>query len=892
MSNRFNLEKAIAAWRRSLEYNPALLREDVDELESHVRDQVRGLVLGGLPEEEAYDRAVRQMGGYGTVEGEYQKVYWGKVRRRRETATEVSRRITMFKNYLKIALRTLRKQKTYAFLNVIGLALGMAACLLLALYVRYQLSFDSFHEDADNIYRVAVMEETSHSRTPHPAALALVQDFAEIESAVSLTPIWDPGLTRPIFSIRYEDRRFDEQEVLAVDSTFLDVFSFPVIQGDAQKALREPFSILITESTARKYFGDANPLGKTLRIDDEFDFHVGAVLADVPANSHFHFDFLISYVTLKQVWQGSPFFTWVDFGHYNYIRLTEGADPASVEARILDWFEQYIPISPEDREAIDAGLIRIVLQPLTDIHLRSNLMWELEPNGSIAYVYLFSAAAVFILLIACINFTNLVTARSAERAKEVGIRKSLGAMRTQLTGQFLAESMLLSLLAAAVAYTLVQISLPLLQAMLGTDLNVRSQAHLMSALLGIAFVTSLLAGVYPALYLSRFHPASVLKGQMSVGRERTTLRKSLVVTQFTLSILLIIGTLVIYQQVTYLRSHTLGFQSAQVVVLPLKDDGMQERYEAVKAALKENPGILAASAVSNVPGGRFNQNDIAWGGRSAPVSELRVDHDFFATLGIEMAEGREFSREYPSDVASTFILNETAARQFDRDNPIGEEVVWYGDEGMRRGTVIGVAKDFHFESLHQGIAPLIIQILPEEFNYLLVRIRPEEIGATLAALEETWTVFDPGHTFEYSFLDQDFEALYDIEQRMGTLAAVFAALAIIIACLGLFGLATFATQRRTKEIGVRKVLGASVSHVVFLLTSDFLRLVLLAFIVAVPAAYLAASRWLENFAYHAPIGLLHFLTAGVLVLAVAFATVGYQAFRAALADPVKSLRYE
>lgn len=801
----------------------------------------------------------------------------------------------MLKNYLKIALRNIQKRKGYSLINVTGLAIGITCCLLMLLYVRYEVSYDRFHEGADDIYRVALIDESPQTRTPHPMAQAMVRDFPEVEHAVSLTPIWGPGLTRPTYSVRYEDRRYDERNILAVDSTFLDVFSFPVYAGDAEAALRELFAILLTQSTARKYFGDTDPLGKRLTINDDTEVVVGAILEDVPANAHFHFDFLLSYVTLKQAWQGSPFFEWEDFGHYNYIRLAPGASPQAVEAKIPAWIQRYLDLSPEDVEELESGRAALRLQPLTDIHLRSHLRWELESNGHITYVYLFAAAALFILLIACINFMNLATARSANRAKEVGVRKTLGASRKQLALQFLGESILYSALAIAVALVFTELSLPLFNALSGSELSLDdlNSGTLIAGLVGIVLLTGLVSGSYPAFFLSAFRPARVLKGQRTARTDGAWFRKGLVTFQFALSISLIIGTLVISDQLHFLRSQDLGFDGDQVVVVPIKDEAMRTRYEAFKDALTQSSQVLHASAVSNVPGSRFNRNNIQW--QDAPpvgVAELRVDEDFFETLGITLEAGRSFSRAFPADVGGAFILNETAARLFDWETPLQEEIRWLDEDSTYVAPVIGIAQDFHVASLRERVGPVIIQMWPGSFNYVLVKIKPERIPETLAFIEQTWTSFAPDRTFEYSFLNEDFRALYQAEEQTGTVVALFSALAVLVACLGLFGLAAYAAEQRTKEIGIRKVMGASVRSLVALLSTDFLKLVGFAFLVAAPLAYVAMHRWLHEFAYRVDISWPLFLYAGLTALGVALVTVSYQALRAALADPVKSLRYE
>ena len=799
----------------------------------------------------------------------------------------------MLKNYLTVALRLLHRAQVYTVVNVVGLAVGLACCLLIVLYVQHELSYDRFHEDANRIFRIARIDDNAQTRTPHPMAQALVMDFSEVESAVSLTPLWGPGLTRPTYSVRHGDVRFEEREILVVDSTFFDVFSFPVIAGDGPAALREPGQILLTVSAAQRYFGDEDPIGQTLRFNDAMDVTVGAVLADVPDAAHFHFDFLLSYVSLKQLWQGSSFFEWEDFGHYNYVRLADGAAATAVEDRIPSWLPRYLDLSEDQLADLESGSVALRLQPLTDIHLHSHLRWELEPNGHITTVYVLIAAAFLILLLACINFMNLATARSAQRAREVGVRKALGAHRGQLAGQFLGESVLFSSIAVLGALVLVQLALPSFNDLTGLSLALPALVGLpfVAGLMALALGVGLVAGLYPALVLSGFQPARVLKGD-AVVRAGGVFRRGLVVFQFTVTIVLLVGAFVIAEQLDYLRSAPLGFDAEHLVVLPIPDDSMREQVDAVKEELRRDPSVLRVAATSNVPGGSFNQNSLRGpDGREVPVAELRVDYDFLETLGVELTEGRAFARAFPADAGETFLLNEAAVRRFDVD-PVGEEVAWLDDDTTYTGPVVGVVRDFHHASLHDAVGPMALQVMPDEFNHLLVKVRPDDWPRTLVHLEQTWTSFAPSRTFDYSFLDANLDQLYAAEARTGTLIGLFSALAVFIACLGLFGLATHAAERRRKEIGVRKVLGASATSVAVLLTRDFLVLVGLAMLLAAPVAYVAAERWLEAFALRIDLGPELFLLAGGLALAIALLTVGAQALRAATADPVKSLRYE
>lgn len=799
----------------------------------------------------------------------------------------------MLRNYLTAILRTLRFRPAYALINVVGLMLGCAAALLIGLYVRHEFSYDRFHAHADDVYRIAWMDERPQTRTPHPMAQAMVRDFPDVEAATSLTPLWGPGLTRPTYSVRYRDRRFEETEILGVDSTFFDVFTFPARQGNPAAALREPGMILITESMADKYFGDADPLGKSLTFNDAVELTVGAVLEDVPDASHFHFDFLISYVTLKPQETGG-FYTWEDFGHYNYIRLADNTDPDRIEERIRTWIPRYIDVSAAGMEAMQAGRIGFALQPLTRIHLHSHLRWELEPTGYAAYLYIFSVAALLILGIACVNVTNLGTARAMERAREVGVRKTLGARQGQLIRQYLGESILLSGLAVGAALLLVRGLLPVFNPLIGTELSLLDLGLVPLALGGVvlALLVGGAAGGYPALYLARLHPARVLKGHGADPAGGRRLRRGLVVVQFAASIVLLAGALVIHDQVQYLRQAELGFDAEQVVVVPLTDETLRSRSQALIDEVEQQAGVVRAAAVSNVPGGRFNQNPVRWQGRTVDMAEWRVAPNTVETLGLTLAAGRGFRRDAAADVEQAFLVNEAAVQAFGWEDAISREVVWADDEEEIRGTIIGVLEDFHFASLRQAVPPLIVQVRPSEFNYLLVRIEADAAASTLAALENVWEGFAADRTFDYAFLDQQVDAQYRAEARIQAVVAVFAIVAIGVAALGLFGLTALTVVRRRKEVGIRKALGATTAGLTVRLGADFVRLVGWAFLVATPVTYGAARSWLAHFAYRIDLGPKAFVLAGLGVAVVAALTVAVHAVRAASADPARVLHSE
>ena len=818
--------------------------------------------------------------------------------RRRKAAYSHARGPIMLKNYFKITVRNLRKQFGYTAINIMGLAVGIACCLLIFMYVQHELSYDRYHEKADRIFRVGLDARIGDKDflapiSPEPMREALVTDFPEVVAATRFFTFDN------VVSVHYDDRSFLEKGFFYADSTVFDVFTFPLLQGDPASALAEPFTVVLTASTAHKYFGEANPLDETLLIEGR-DYRVTGVMEDVPAASHLRFDFLAS-MGSTQATQNT---FWASNNFYTYFVLREGVDHQAFEAKLEELVQHYV--GPAVEEALGTtmaehrntgGRYRYFIQPLTDIHLHSNLDYEIAPNSNAAYIYALSAIAVLILLIACINFMNLATARSAGRAREVGIRKTLGSNRGQLIRQFLLEAIVMSLLALVVAILLVQVLLPLFNNIAGTSLTnvyVRD-VRFLAGMVGLALLVGVLAGSYPAFFLAAFQPAKVLKGTSHRG-SNALLRNGLVVFQFAISIALIVCTGVVFNQMSYMQQKNLGFDQEHVVVIE-RAGTVREQREAFRQHLLRQPGVQAVSYTNNLPTRMVGDN--AWRKEGASASEfesLRViyaDDHLIPTLGMELVAGRAFSPDRATD-STALILNEAAVALMGWEDPIGQQLIQPGlaaDTPDMRFTVIGVVKDFHYESLHEDIDPLAMQ-LSAFGQYWAVRIQPTDIPETVAALEAAWQQFVPEEPFEYSFLNADFDALYGAEQRTSQLFTVFSILAILIACLGLFGLASFLIQQRTKEVGIRKVLGASVPGIVALLSKDFARLVLVAMVIAWPAAYFVARAWLQDFAYRISIPWGLFLIAGLVALAIAFLTVSYQSIKAATADPVQSLRYE
>ena len=801
---------------------------------------------------------------------------------------------TMLKNYLNITLRNFVKNRTFSVINILGLVIGITSCLLIGLYINYETSYDKHFQNADNIYRIAWKSDNPQTRTPHPMALAMEADFPEVVQATSLSPIWGPGLTRPTFVVEYEANKFDETGIFSADSTFFDVFSFDLISGNKKTALTQPGGIVITREMARKYFGSENALGKTLRINDRYDFEVTGVMQNIPKNTHFHFDFLISYVTLKLTETGE-YYTWSDFGHFNYVVLRDDTDPKQLESRMPEWFCKQRTCSDESMASFNAGDIGFMLQHVPGIHLHSNIKWELEANNSISYIYIFAGAAVFILLIACSNFTNLTTARSLTRAKEVGLRKTVGAGKSQLIFQFISESVIMSAIAVFLSLFLLELITPWFSKFAGISepesfLTLKSAGFLIlgTILLGVV------SGSYPAFVLSKFQPQRVLKGAFSSSKDGLWVRKGLVILQFSISAILIAGTLIIFRQLDYLKNTDLGFEKEQVAVIPIRSQETRERFDALKDELLKIPDVSAVTASSNIPGGTFNQQQVQWlaDDPSIDISELQVDYDFTGTLGIDLVAGRGFSREYVEDAGGTFLINEIAAQELGMENPVGEEINFIDDDETMTGKIVGVVSDFHYQSLHQVIRPLIIQVRPDQFNYLYVKLDANNISARLAEIENIWHNFDPLFEFDYLFLNAEFESNYRQEEKAGDILLFFSALSILIACMGLFGLTSFSVQTRLKEIGVRKILGAGIPEIIKLFSLEFAKLVLISFIISIPVTIVIMNNWLQSFAYKTSISPGLFIISSVTVIIIAQLTITGITLKAAFANPVESLRSE
>ena len=799
----------------------------------------------------------------------------------------------MLKNYLKIALRNLARHKGYAFINILGLAVGIAASVLVMLYVVDELGYDRFHKNADRVHRItADWSNKGDSKihqlgTPWILAKTIRDKYPQVEALTQITgPLGDIVLRKGELALK-------ETEVFAADASFFDVFSFPLVKGDPRTALRDPNAIVLSESLAAKVFGNDDPLDKTIDVQvtgQRTPRRVTGVMRDVPRNSHFRFEMLVSLATLYP----TPSTGWTSNNHVTYLLLSKGVTRAQMEEKLVEI----------DRVEFDGGRRHIpwiwTLEPVTRIHLHSDLVTGNQPNGSIAYVKLFTLVAVLILVIAGINFVNLATARSARRAREVGIRKVVGSLRSQLVGQFLGESVLLSLVALAVAVGLIQALLPAYRHMTGRLLALPyfGSPWVIPGLVGLALAVGVLAGLYPALFLSSYKQTEVLKGSRFGGRNRgaMALRNGLVVFQFAMSVLLIIGSLVIGRQLDFIKNQRLGFDKDNVVAVH-NADNLGPGLDAFRERLKQHSDILGVTAVSSLPG-RGTPN---WGigvegvqaERPLNMNFMTCDQDFAEALSIRMTEGRFLSREHPSDIDAV-VINGKAKEYFGVPDPVGKKLrIWWTRKDM---FIIGVIDDFHFESLHRDVRPMGY-LLPEAVNsirkpYLLAKVRSARTTDVLAHIRGAWTSLAAGLPFEFTFLDDRIDALYQNDNRAGRIVSLFSLLAIFVSCLGLFGLAAYVTEQRTKEVGIRKILGARLGSVVWLHTSRFVKWVAVANLIAWPVGYMVMGRWLRGFALRTSLDARIFLLSGLAALAVAVLTVGYQVLRAATANPADALRYE
>ncbi|MCJ7581336.1 MAG: ABC transporter permease [Candidatus Aminicenantes bacterium] len=796
--------------------------------------------------------------------------------------------VIMFKNYLKTAFRNTTRHKGYSFINLAGLAIGMACTLLILLWVKDELSYDKFHENRDNIYRIMsygtkyMIEGTDG--TPAPLGPAIKDEVPGIENYARFS-----DFSKLVF--RYKDKVFYETKGLITDPSFFEIFTFPFAKGDLETALLEPFDFIMTESMAKKYFGQDDPIGKIIEIEGQPAI-VKGIIKDIPKNSHIQFDFLASFEFINSLTGYGT--NWGSFNFITYVQLIPGTNIQEINQKITAVADN--SNCPQVKDGVGFRL-----QPLSAIHLDSRTSYRNYADlGDKKYVYVFSIIAFFVLFIACVNFMNLSTARFTHRAKEVGMRKTVGASRKQLVFQFFGESLLMTLMACVFALVLVIIFLPAFNRIAGKDLQlVLLETQFLLGLGCIILLTTLIAGSYPAIYLSSFKPVKVLKKAFSsqTGGGQT-FRKILVVIQFSLSIILLIGTMIVFNQLRFLSHTKLGFDKENIVTIPIKEN-IGKKYETLKTELLNDPHILAASAQYYLfaQDGPFRSTDYDWEGREedeeVDIILNLVDYDYISMLDLELVDGRNFSQEYATDRTQAYILNEQAIKEMGIQLPVGKQFSY----GKRKGTIVGVLKDAHFSSLHNKIEPHVFFMMEDasqatEYGVVLIKINGEKTKEALVKIQSLWENLNPISPFEYHFLDQTYDSLYREERQIGTILNSFTFFAMVISCLGLFGLVSFLTEQRTNEVGIRKVLGASESGIILLLSKQFIKWVMIANIFAWPVAYFVMHKWLQSFAYRINIGIWVFVFSAALAGGIALLTVSYQAFKAARANPIDSLRYE
>jgi putative ABC transport system permease protein len=801
----------------------------------------------------------------------------------------------MSKHYLITALRHMKRQKNYTAINVVGLAIGLTFFILIMIFVQFELSYDQYHENARHIYRIASELPAGHThggktamtRTVSPLAPTMVEEFPEVELATRF------ARNRNVL-LSYNNQNFLEDEVIFAEPQIFRMFSLPLKRGHLKTALRDPYSIILSQRMAEHIFGRENPMGKVIRYENAYDLKVTGILQNMPQNSHFVMDLIIpfqGYALINEL----DLTKWQNHATVTYIQLIEGADPHVVETKIPDLYRKYA-----ESDLWPGGLryCRPFLQTLTSLHLHSDLDGEFAPTSNIRNIYLFSTIAFLILIIACINYMNLATARSTQRGKEVAIRKVVGALRHHLVKQFYGESLIFLILALILALALVQVSLPAFGAFVERELSfsvLNNSTLFLGLLIAVGFM-NFLAGSYPALLISSFRPVFIFKKQILNGRGGNRLRNALVVFQFVVSVGLIVSAVVVRLQLDFIKSKDVGYEKDQIVVIRLHDPDVKYSLDSLKSELKVNPNVIAITATDALPNNIQSQMGPKWPGMPEDfdyfdVYVSYVDEDFMDVYGIDVVNGRNFSKEFPSDSQSAFLFNESLVNALGWEQPLGREFeIWWGDVGK----IVGVVKNFNFHSLHRGIDPMCLYYRTDQryVYYLSVKIRGGNIPDTLGFLKETWGKFSPNYPIDYSFFDDIFDSAYRSEYRLGSMFNVFSLLAVAIACLGLFGLSAFTAEQRTKEIGIRKVLGASGTSIFVLLSKEFAKWVLISSFIAWPIAYFAMRTWLQNFAYKAPLAPWIFIAATGAAAVVALGTVASQTVKVASANPVNVLRYE
>jgi len=791
----------------------------------------------------------------------------------------------MISNYLKIAWRNLVKNKIFSFINVLGLTIGITVCMMIFLFIMNEFSFDKFHKQGKNIYRVMRGYDVSKNRVPYlsgPYATALLNDFpVEIKKAVRIMPSND--------LISFGNTSFNEKKVYLADADFFSLFSFPLLRGNASSVLKEPASVVLTETTAKKYFGSIdNAMGKVVQMNKRRQLKVTGIARDVPSNSHLDFNLI---VPLSNYYKEPWFNVWINNNNFTYVLLGEHISKARLEKRFPQFMNKYMG---KDMARMGARF-DLALTPLPDIYFEPSSAFDNVRHGDKMVVYIFLSVAVLILLIACINFMNLSTIRAVERSKEVGLRKVMGALRNHLVWQFIGESILLTLISCVLSIGLLQLFMPLYNQLLGYSLTVSWNAMpVYLFLVGVIIVVGFLAGSYPAFFLSAFSPIESLKGKLRLGKGGSLFRQALVVVQFSISVLLIIGTIIIMNQMSYVKNKQLGYDKEQTVIVPIDNNEIYDHMQAFKNELQNKSNVASVSFMSGEPGGFFDSHTFeAEGQRDTWKSRTEfADFEFVKTLGLKMIAGRDFSSQYAMDTTAAVLINRTAAGKlgFTPEQSIGKWIKNTIRDSTRR-RIVGVVEDFNFLSLKENMDALVISP-SEDRRVAVVKLKSGNIRSSVATIKNAYNKVAPVYPFEYSFLDQKFDELYKADIRQQTILSVFSGLAILIACLGLFGLASFAAAKRTKEIGVRKVLGSSIQNIVMLLSKDLLKPVLIATLIAIPVGYYAMSNWLQNFAYRTPLHWWIFVLAAVITFGIALITVSFKAIKAAVANPAEALRTE
>lgn len=801
----------------------------------------------------------------------------------------------MFKNYIKVAIRSLKKNKVFSVINILGLALGLTVTILVFLFITDETSYEKHWSGYDRVYRTGIKADMMGQKmdapvSPSPMANAFRTEFTDVETATRINTV------NQEIMVRHEQTKVYIQKGVYADSSFFDVFDYKFVHGDPKTALKEDNAMVLTEESARKLFGDKNALGEVVNYDNRRDYIVRGIVKEPSGHAHFQFDMFMANNTVRNVWMSNNFHT--------YVKLNEGTDIIAFETEMKRNFikkiepdvERFLKITVEDFFE-QGNAFEYQLQPLKDIHLYSHKDWEIEQNGNIIYLFVFIGIALLVILIAGINFMNLSTARAGKRAKEVGVRKVTGASRKMLIFQFLTESVIQSFLALFLALVLVELFLPGFNNIMESNLSLFN-GQFGTTLLFAFLVTlgyGLFAGSYPAFFLSAFQPISVLKGDLTKTKSGALLRKSLVVIQFTASTILIIGMIIIFNQISFLHDKDIGFKGEQVIVVPIQTDAMTENFRNYKDIFLKNSNVLGISRASYFPGDTPNQNMYTLEGseEQLPLWNMEVDYDFLKTLDIQLLEGRTFDREKESDSIPYFILNETAVRNLNIENAVGRRLGQYinqnGDKAY--GNIIGIVKDFHIEGFNQPIRPMVLRVSNEVW-FASFKIAAADSNATIGFIENEWNKLEPSHPFRYTYLDEKFGSLLRQQENFGTMFLFLTILAIIISAMGLYGLASYTAEQRTKEIGIRKVLGASVRQIMQMLTKDFMKLVLIANVFAWPITYLLAKNWLSNFSYQIDMPILPFIFATILALIIALITVSSQAYFAANSNPVDALKYE